>query len=61
MTLTSLMLLLDEEHNGLNRTVDTFSSVISGDKSLYQGLINTVAATRATKPIWDYIDPTKEE
>lgn len=45
----------------LNRTVDTFSSVISGDKSLYQGLINTVAATRATKPFWDYVDPTKEE
>lgn len=45
----------------LDRTLNTFSEVISGDKSLYQGLINTVAATRATKPIWDYIDPTKEE
>ena len=45
----------------LNRTVETFSNVVSGDKSLYQGLINSVAATRATKPFWDYIDPTKEE
>ena len=30
-------------------------------ESLYDGLINSVAATRSTKPFWDYIDPTKEE
>lgn len=45
----------------LNRTIDTFSSVISGDKSLYQGIINTAAATRSTKPFWQFIDPTKQE
>ena len=45
----------------LDRTIDTFSNVVSGDKSLYEGLINTAAATRATKPFWEYVDPTKEE
>ena len=45
----------------LNRTVNTFSNVVSEDKSLYDGLINSVAATRSTKPFWDYIDPTKKE
>lgn len=45
----------------ITATAKNFSSVITGDKSLYQGLVNSVAATRATKPFWNFIDPTKIE
>ena len=34
--------------------------VLEGDKSFYQAIINSAAATRSTRPVWDYIGDVTE-
>lgn len=34
--------------------------VLEGDKSFYQAVINSAAATRSTRPVWDYIGDVTE-
>jgi len=37
------------------RVISNFGNVLGGDKSFYDALISSAAATRSTRPMWDYI------
>lgn len=39
----------------LSRVISNMGMVLGGDKSFYDAIVTSSAATRSTKPIWDYI------
>ena len=43
------------------RMISNVGAVLGGDKRFYDAFVNTFAATRSTKPLWDYINPKEDE
>ena len=39
----------------VTRQIETWNRVLGGSTDLYDAIIKTNAATRTTKPIWDYV------
>lgn len=37
------------------RIAQNVFNILEGDKSFYDAIISSAAATRATRPVWDYL------